>query len=375
MPNHSREDTKGDEPLVLFVPSEPDVSVPHKVEEATKGEAAIAFNTKHDEKLSQGACCQVEIHVRSNHFRSLLYTRNCHGQRKRMGGDEFYIRYEEYAVDTLESKRQPSSTSKLLLQAVALITDLGDGSYELEFSTTPMNPSLRDECCDTGEDRVPVVAVWTVYFEYTNGIGSLPSPLKGSWPNGGYTHTVYSKKGVPLLLRPFIREFRPPAPCIDLSVFEHVFVFGDSTFCQFVRQRPNKKGKYYFQPNLRVLGGKVSLGLSTKTVSVLLQLLEQSNIDGVLSKVDSGAKRALIVGSCLWDILDSDDELQGRSYDDHAHACTEFVCGLRKKYPKIVVIWKSPMACHSKLELAIPVSYVWFLLSCFVARTKHKSIG
>jgi hypothetical protein len=152
-----------------------------------------------------------------------------------------------------------------------------------------------------------------------------------------------------LILRPHIREFRPPIPCIDLSTFDQVFVFGDSTFCQFVRQRPNKKGKYYFQPNLRILGEKIRVGLNTKTVSVLLKLLDESNLDGVLSKVDTGSKeRALIVGSCLWDILDSEDELQGSSYEDHAHACAEFVRRLRKKYPQIVVIWKSPMACHSK---------------------------
>jgi hypothetical protein len=346
-----------DETLVLLVPAEPDVSALRIVEEATKGAAAVSLlNTVNDEKdsFSAGACCQVEIHIRSNKLKSLLYTRNCHGQRKCTGGDEFYIRYEEHAVDASESDRQPSTPAQLQLQAVALVTDIGDGSYELEFSTTPMIPFLPRELNDARGDKV--VAAWTVYFEYTNGIGSLPPPLKGTWPNGGYTHTLYQKKGNPLSLRPQIREFHPPMPCIDLSTFDQVFVFGDSTFCQFVRQRPNKKGKYFFQPNLRVLGEKVRVGLNTKTISVLLQLV-QSNLDGVLSKVDSGAKkRALIVGSCLWDILDSEDELQGSSYDDHAHACLEYVRELRKKYPQIIVIWKSPMACHSKWELATPVS-------------------
>jgi hypothetical protein len=79
-----------DETLVLLVPAEPDVSALRIVEEATKGAAAVSLlNTVNDEKdsFSAGACCQVEIHIRSNKLKSLLYTRNCHGQRKCTGGD------------------------------------------------------------------------------------------------------------------------------------------------------------------------------------------------------------------------------------------------------------------------------------------------
>ncbi|KAG7352920.1 hypothetical protein IV203_008968 [Nitzschia inconspicua] len=337
-----------DEGQVLFVPSEPDLMIPRKLRDAI-GESDDNASTSvrgNIGSISGGACCQVEIHLQPNQKRCLLYSLDCNGQRKSSGGDEFYIRYEERIPKV--SKSMDEEEDNIILQAVALITTAKDGIYELDFSTTPMFPSLYS--VSHAPDQEHVISTWTVHFEYTNGIGLLPPPLKSHWQNGGYSHTTYQLKGHPSMLRPScIREFRPPTPpAIGLNEFDQVFLFGDSTFCQFARQRPNKKGKYYFQPNLRVLGDKVRLGLNTKTVSELLQQLEESNIDGALSRVEGVRckKRALIIGSCLWDILNSEDDIQGSCYDDHAQACSKYVRELRNRYPNVVIVWKSPMACH-----------------------------
>ncbi|KAL3925397.1 MAG: hypothetical protein SGILL_000433 [Bacillariaceae sp.] len=238
------------------------------------------------------------------------------------------------------------SQQSLRLQAVALIEDRGDGRYELDFCTTPMHPSLPQQCQHI--DDTTLVCSLTVYIEYTNGIGSLPPPEKRDWPNGGYTHKKYQIiSRSPPFSRPAIRKFRPPTPEILLSNFDQVLFFGDSTFCQFVRQRPNKKGKYYFRPNCRVVGDKVRVGLDSTVVDSLLEQLEESDVDGMLTSQNKSPKgKALIVGSCLWDMLNAMDELQGSLYQDHAEACRTYISELRKRYPEVIVVWKSPMACH-----------------------------
>lgn len=342
------------EELVLRVPSEPDVTILKRLRNSIQrsnwgGESGSSGDV---DSLIAAACCQVEIHLRSSQENCLLYSLDCNGRRKTRGGDEFYIRYEECSVEAAGEEQQ-SPLIALTLQAVAITTDVGDGSYELDFCTTPMCPKMPED--DDAFDGKAREASWTVHFEYTNTIGAMAPPRKSSWKNGGYIHTTYQIKGDPMELRPpHIRKFHPPSrtsTTCNLSRFDQVFLFGDSTFCQFARQRPNKKGKYYFQPNLRVLGEKVRVGLNLNTVSELVDLLEESNLDDVLccySDGDNKKRAALIVGSCLWDILDWENTIQGSSYDDHAQACVEYVGALRRRYPNLVIVWKSPMACHSK---------------------------
>ena len=64
------------------------------------------------------------------------------------------------------------------------------------------------------------------------------------------------------------------------------------------------------------------------------------------SEVINHHNTALIVGSCLWDILDAQDTLQGTNFDDHVGACREYIARLRRLYPGVTIVWKSPMAVH-----------------------------
>ena len=68
---------------VILLPLEPDAEAQKQVEEATC----------HSEQ-SKGITCQVEIHTSDDVW--TLFCRNSKGERKSVGGDEIYIRYEEF---------------------------------------------------------------------------------------------------------------------------------------------------------------------------------------------------------------------------------------------------------------------------------------
>lgn len=349
---------------ILLIPADPDVSAQQEVERATHMDA----------KYSVGVCCQVELHLHTSHHRPLdliddehndescadvVYCRDQEGKRKTWGGDELYIRYEEFAVDNTKnntknkndnSVENHSQDHRLLLQAVALMEDQKDGSYLLDFVETPMSPSRTNELSNANngddDDEENIISVFSVYLEYSNGIGSLPPPTKAEWEHGGYTHKAYHHScHRNEVMRPRILPFCPPVPTIHLNSFKRVLAFGDSTFCQLCRQRPNLKGKYYFQSNLRA-GEKVRVGLNSETVSELIELLHQE-FGGMLEQADNKSScTALMVGSCLWDILNSQDTLQGSNFDDHIEACHTYITTIRQRYPHVIVIWKLPTAVH-----------------------------
>lgn len=315
---------KGEE--LILIPSKSDSGIRKEIERATRSS-------------SPNCCCQVEIQLRAN-SNSILYSRDSDGCRKDTGGDEFYVRYEEFAV--VDEHRDNEETSKeLRVQAVAFITDNDDGSYKLDFCTTPMHPTTT-----ISDNEEKIIRIITIFFEYTDNLGFLPPPSKQEWVNGGYSHKRYSVELPANVDRPLIREFSPPTASVDFSEFDQIFAFGDSTFCQFLRQRPNKKGKYYFRNNLRVLGEKVRMGLSSQTVETFVDLLREDEIERELATECYAKKRALIVGSCLWDILDANDDLQGSEFIDHCNACREYISQLRQRYPGVTLLWKSPMAVH-----------------------------
>lgn len=316
----------------IFIPSKPDIGIRVEIERSILSP-------------SPKCCCQVEIHIQSNK-KSILYSLDSDGRRKDEGGDEFYVRYEEFSTN--DTAGDYSGSEEIRTKAVAVITDNDDGSYELDFCTTPMNPIPLSATASASNEEQKIIRVMTIYFEYTDRMGKLPPPSKQDWSNGGYSHRKYTFEFSRDFGRPLIREFTPPTLGIDLSKFDQVFAFGDSTFCQFLRQRPNKKGKYYFQNNLRIVGEKVRMGMSSETVGTLVELIREDGIaERELSSAENdGKKKALIVGSCLWDILSADDTLQGSEFSNHVEACREYIHQLRQRYPGVTIFWKSPMAVH-----------------------------
>ena len=335
----------------------------------------------------------------------VLQSFDVNGQPKRIGGDEYYITYEEIQTKTITTTKtgtKPSKTSDdeekdgncstttatTLLSAVAYITDNENGTYKLDFCTTPMNPNIQtpkplssgEEVTTSKEDDSETTSssssttitkferILTVYFEYSNFIGYMYPPSKNQWNDGGYTHTKYvmSSRSDDVLLQrpPNIRIFQPPrlhSSSLKLNNYDKVLVFGDSSYCQLTRQRPNKKGKYYFQPNIK-FGEKIRIPLNTQTVSEFLVLLDeqhgnelQQNVvdvdaDDDKGKVDlSNNKIALILGSSLWDLLDSYDTIQSSTsnkYENHIQAMRTLLCEVHKLYPHVTLYWKLPTAIH-----------------------------
>jgi len=316
---------------VILIPSKPDSRIRKEIEQATQSS-------------SPNCCCQVEIQLRAE-SNSMLCSLDSDGCRKDTGGDEFYVRYEEFTIVDEDGENEKVS-KELRTQAVAFITDNDDGSYVLDFCTTPMNPNIIISKTPNRDNEEEIIRMITIFFEYTDNMGFLPPPSKQEWLNGGYSHKRYSFELPANVHRPFFREFSPPTASVNFSEFDQIFAFGDSTFCQFLRQRPNKKGKYYFQNNLRVIGEKVRMGLSSETVETLVDLLREDEIERELSIECDAKNKALIVGSCLWDILDANDNLQGSEYIDHCNACREYISQLRQRYPGVTLLWKSPMAVH-----------------------------
>jgi hypothetical protein len=326
----------GEENGGIFIPSKPDYGLRIEIERATSSNCP-------------NCCCQVELCLRADDT-SMLFSLDSDGNRKTKGGDEFYVRYEELTlVDDVDADENVSR--EITTQAVAFTSDRNNGNYELDFCTTPMYPipSQRTTNATIKNDRSDnerIIRVITIHFEYTDNIGFLSPPAKKDWLNGGYSHKKYTIELPANLQRPFIRLFSPPTQNVDLSKFDQVFAFGDSTFCQFLRQRPNKKGKYYFQGNLRILGEKVRMGLNSETVDTLVELIREDETEKELSNNCDVKKKALVVGSCLWDILSADDTLQGSEFKDHCNACRQYISQLRQRYPEVKLVWKSPMAVH-----------------------------
>ena len=118
-----------------------------------------------------------------------IHTHDIEGRPKTVGGDEFYVSY----YDKLDAR---------YLLAASNTTDHGNGTYSLDFITSPM---LERSPAD-----IPARGVLVVWLEYTCGIGSLERPHRAAWSTGGATVTNWTVADVP---RPPIRVFqRPPVP-------------------------------------------------------------------------------------------------------------------------------------------------------------------
>ena len=347
---------------VLVVPPLPDQEAHRRVL------SAIYNNDNHDCNENDDdwkVTSQVKIDTRQNPW--ILTSFDRHGNAKSVGGDEYYIAYTHHhptTTKTMADHRDIEILPPTPYAAVALIEDRLDGSYSLHFSATPTCPlpppplspssSPSPSESDNNDNGGAVSGMLTVYFQYSCGIGSMPPPSKQAWRDGAYTHTKYE---VPIESVPMIRPFVNPncnnhhndTTNIDLNQFDLICCLGDSTMEQLLRQRPNPKGKYMYQSNLSFRpDAKVTFGLNTRTVSTFIDMLEETYGD-ILREYSKNSSQnvAIMLGSCLWDILDSKDTVQGATkYDDHRQACIQLIRHVRQAYPNATLLWKSPTAVH-----------------------------
>eukprot|EP00980_Cylindrotheca_fusiformis_P027803 scaffold22560_cov135-Cylindrotheca_fusiformis.AAC.14 len=327
----------------FVIPEKPDQSVP-----------PLLLRSLHDLPSSHNVCAsptsQVRIFVKCPHWE--LQALDVNGSAKQKGGDEFYVTYTDHAHRHRHTPINGSDvvTTRTHLRrthptAIAQLTDLANGRYILNFTSSPLNH--RDH-------RLEGYGIITVFFQYTCGIGRMAPPRKGHWKSGGSTVVEHSRAiAVVPPISPFVPVLLPldardddlggnrtkqikNSPKLTTSPF--FMGFGDSLMQHFM-----KPLKHVELPN-------IGMPLNTTTVDDWIQLFRRRMDSKLrlliqsLATIDSvgKAKVVLIVGSSTWDIL----EPQDRGFSDHKAALEKLLAYFHDTYPEVRVVWKSPTALH-----------------------------
>lgn len=244
----------------------------------------------------------------------ILESIDAEGNRKTVGGDEFYVTYRDDSV----TKADDFTTA-------AFVNDLRDGTYSLDFVATPMNPIPTNLTgCGT----------LTVHFQYSCGIGIAHQPVKDKWTMGGATLIHHSMANV---AQPPIRKFQPHSDIINFSTFGKVIAFGDSIMQQqFVRKLSVKA---YFRPKVEWFQNP-GTELNTAYFRYYMGKLETWHGEALRNSSNT----ALIVGSAAWDIMKKETKSRGPGFTDHFDICRRFIKKIRELYPTVTVVWKAPIA-------------------------------
>jgi hypothetical protein len=335
---------------VMLIPSEPDTIPLKKIRYAMQ--LANITGTIRDSLRACRVTSQIRLYMKAGRRgKWYLQTLDSFGKDKLTGGDEFHVTFHS-ASKCDDMRQHPTVTAN--------VKDFGNGTYELDFVTTPMFPDYDfNPISDTGGNV-------TVHFVFTCGIGNLPPPTKKAWDNGGYTHTHYS---VAVPKAPPIRVFEPPARVVDFSGFDHVLLVGDSVMQQFAQHN-----RQYFRPNVS-MSTNIGRPLTTATVADFVSLVVKS-IRKTLDAQPAGLpKILLILGSSTWDILD-DDTGQGTDFADHQKACRTLIAliGNLTLNTPVTTVWKSPTAVHP--HVVINRRTKWFgPIAAATQRIKYMSAG
>ena len=400
---------------------------------ALRSSAPVASHTsiRNDPPLNSNFCpMTVQIRIERKCPYWILQTIDENGDLKTVGGDEFYITYtDEYSIHTqpeyyktIDRDMLPEKyinkvplTSELISSetgnvtqtatsasisvhptAIADITDYNNGTYRLDFITSPLNGRLH---------RLKGSGVLTVQFQYICGIGKLNPPIKRFFKKdsiaGSSSVYMVNRQNDGMMSRvnilPPLTIFQPPSIAIanantlrktssasacatgasgvdsykrrivDLSKYRYIIPVGDSLMKNFVRPRNIKIHKNVGQP------------LNTTTIQKFISLIQLRLVPGVLgTNNDDGShpeyRVALLLGSSTWDLLSNDDRpmMQQASlsisnstrnvqyeninnnnkyWDDHITACEELIKFVRHEYPTVDILWKSPSSLHIHIPI------------------------
>jgi hypothetical protein len=314
-------------------------------------------SSRHGEKGSPVALCyptaQVQITFSKPHW--TLTTLDKHGNKKHIGGDEFYIVYRDNSLK--ETSEDPT--------AIALIQDYENGTYTLDFITIPTKPPNPLPPNPLGFKSLGNL---TVYFDYTCGIGSMAPPSKRHWDNKGSTSAVFTRQHVP---QPPIRTFQHPTKSVNMSSFDFVNFIGASTMRNLVDNADERwQSRVHLQQDFRST-------LNTTTVDAFVRKINRPETlqQQYGNNNNSNPKNvALILGSDVWDIL-SGDPNQGSGFEDHLLACARAVQLARQVYPNVTILWKyvqtlssNTIAC-SRMDIAKLIMF-----SFYSALSKHSTL-
>ena len=118
-----------------------------------------------------------------------LETFDCQNNSKVVGGDELYLTYTDRNLASAiapDHKFQPGARNIIKVSGknntlkpasgVAWLVDENNGRYRIDFQASPMSPQSY-----SGH------GFFSIYFQYTCGIGRMAYPTKSSWSTGGET--------------------------------------------------------------------------------------------------------------------------------------------------------------------------------------------
>jgi hypothetical protein len=292
----------------LLIPEQPNADLAEEfVQKIPKEDAHRIFS-------NCSVTSQVQITMKSPFWE--LQALDGQGKEKKIGGDEFYITYTDSSV-----------TDQSHPTAVARLTDLENGKYQMDFVTSAMNPIVDPK-------KLNGHGTLNIYFQFTCGIGRMPPPTKNNWPDGGNSVARHVHQGGVQL--PPLRIFQAPKATVDFSKYRLVFV-GDSLMQHFV-------APIGFEiPN-------IYRGLNSATYYDFLDVVLHT-VDGAL-RTDHANKSskpiALILGSAVWDLLEHSADVDQPHFENHIAACRRLVTDLQRIYhpSAVTVVWKSPTGMH-----------------------------
>jgi hypothetical protein len=322
---------------LALLPNQPDLSLTSVLERVIQGPSSL------NPLLNCSATSQVRIVSVNNETADhywMLQSLDANGQEKTVGGDEFYVSFLDTAYMNISYSDGGGGDDHPT--AVAFVRDQGDGTYRLDFVTSPFNYDPNKALMGHG--------LLMVDFQYTCGIGYMTNHSKNSWKHGGTSGSTPTLRFVKTAVSqaPPLRIFQKPST-LALNNFSNVHVFGDSTMCQFVGTVWDNKVHSHRDNNY------TNLHHCTKQVDFVIHPgSAMSAVNGIANGVFNGRKimtneasTALIMGAGAWELIKNPNPLSLEAPEyRHLLACQMMIERIREQFPNITLIWRSPTAMH-----------------------------
>jgi len=255
------------------------------------------------------------------------------GKLKTVGGDEYYVKYTG-----------KSRTYGLSPDAVAHITDLDNGQYELLF-VQPYVPVYSGSTWLNGLRRHVIVVdeqagKLEVSLDYTCGIGKLWPPAKNKWIDGGSINSHWevevNSSMVPSITMTKDRAL-PQQFGSNFGNYDAIYAVGDSLMRQFVNDealgRDNpilRRSNFFINPHGVALNMKSLRGWAWQIDKLLKEHPDVNN-----------GNSAIVLGSGVWDLALSDE-----SIESHIEALGKYIKSVQHRAPLAHIYWKSMTGVH-----------------------------
>jgi len=264
----------------------------------------------------------------------LLHSLDPSGRRKYKGGDEIYVTYRDQNNDSISPT------------AIARIEDLQNGSYKLDFVKS-RSPKIDHKQTLAGLGSIVIHLHYTCFTSY------LDPPAKNSWSESGAFNTKYTS-GENTIVAPPMRDADMPKQFPELALYDKVYTLGNSLMGQHFytnfksstasnKQTPRK-------PNFQHIGG---MGGALNTGNTI----KYRHIRSKIGVEEERGNTALILGSCVWDMMAhhshkaTSEEIDSATisvtspkrwfeWDDHLEAVETLISDIRREFPSWKIYWK-----------------------------------